>query len=584
MKRIIQALVLIVVAVSASANIFAQKAKMPTMNGDKAVKKLKENNTYNSLLSAIKSAQTKDRSSIVKTPPEWTTSQLESTTSSDNHPFSYFGYSVAISGNTAVIGAKGQNTGSTADGAVYVFVQSGDIWIQQAKLIASDAGAGDNLGFSVAIDGDTIIAGAPGADVFGGIPRGFGNGISNTGAAYIFVRVDTTWTQQEKLTPIDSEQDAQFGYSVAIDADTVVVGAKDKDYFSDFKGKNSIANGFPINQGAAYVFNRSDASWSFDSKLMASDVWANQNDAQFGSSVAISGETIVIGAIKASNQAVIGQEGAVYVFNYSSSNWLEEARLSDSTLGASAFGSSVAVDGNTLVVGAPYVDDVSMTARGSAFVYVRASKGWSLQEELTPFIPDANFEFGSSVSISQDRIIVGSRGANSQDQPSKGAAYIFNRQGNSWTTKTELLSTTQSAGENFGYSVAVDGNKFITGTPFTDMFQCRTNCAGKQSGGVNGGVIYFYSQLAPTSASVNVGGRVLNSDGRAVANAQVSLTNLDGETRTVITNGFGYYNFEQVSAGETYIFNVFSKKYTFTPQVYSVIDDLTDFDFNADLN
>ena len=157
-------------------------------------------------------------------------------------------------------------------GSAYVFVRSGGVWSQQQKLEASDAAADDRFGFSVAISGETVVVGAPGDDGAAGIDQG---------SAYVFVRSGGVWSQQQKLLASDAAADDDFGSSVAISGETVVVGAPWDD----------DATGFY--QGSAYVFVRSGGVWSQQQKLLASD--AAGGDA-FGFSVAISGETVVVGA------------------------------------------------------------------------------------------------------------------------------------------------------------------------------------------------------------------------------------------------------------------------------------------------
>ncbi|MCI0529390.1 MAG: FG-GAP repeat protein, partial [Nitrospira sp.] len=180
-----------------------------------------------------------------------------------------FGFSVAISGTTAVVGATHNDDACVANpgcnsGSVYVFVQAGaGVWNFQQKLTASDAILGDQFGFSVAISGDTLVVGAPQPEVFG------------NGAAYVFVRSGVTWTEQQKLTASDAAAGDQFGHSVSISGDTVVVGAR----FNDDAGNAS---------GSAYVFVRSGVTWTEQQKLTASDAAANDD---FGTSVSINVDT-----------------------------------------------------------------------------------------------------------------------------------------------------------------------------------------------------------------------------------------------------------------------------------------------------
>jgi hypothetical protein len=268
-----------------------------------------------------------------------TWSQQAKLTASDGVSGDDFGLSVAISGSTAVVGAPGLGFSSNT-GAAYVFVPKVTFpfgWSQQAKLTASDGAAGDNFGTSVAISGSTAVVGASGKS-------------SSTGAAYVFVRSGTTWSQQAKLTASDAASNDFFGTSVAISGSTAVVGAF---------GNNS-------NTGAAYVFVPKVTfpfGWSQQAKLTASD-GVSLDD--FGISVAISGSTAVVGASRKS-----GDTGAAYVFVQSGGfpffSWSQQAELTASDGGMNDhFGASVALSGSTAVVGAPG----NTSNFGAAYVFV----------------------------------------------------------------------------------------------------------------------------------------------------------------------------------------------------------------------
>ena len=278
-----------------------------------------------------------------------TWSQQAKLTASDGATSNYFGGTVAISGTSVLVGAWGNNA---ATGAAYVFVQSGTTWPQQAKLTASDAATGDGFGDSVAISGSTAVVGAP-------------NKISHTGAAYVFLRSGTTWSQQAKLTASDGAAGDSFGgYSLAISGSRAVVGAY---------GKNS-------NAGAAYVFVRSGITWPQRAKLTASDGAAGD---YFGNSVAISGTTVLVGAW-GNNSAT----GAAYVFVPSGTSWSQQAELTEpDAVAGDGFGSYVAISGSTALVGAPGKNSNA----GAVYVFVLPSMssgqaGW-LAHRLERVLP-----------------------------------------------------------------------------------------------------------------------------------------------------------------------------------------------------
>jgi FG-GAP repeat protein len=262
-------------------------------------------------------------------------------TASDAAEGDFFGVSVAVSGDTIVVGAWDNDGGSENSGSAYVFVRSGVSWTEQQKLTASDAAAGDDFGGSVAIDGDTAVVGARLNDDAG----------DSSGSAYVFVRSGTTWTEQQKLTASDAAERDSFGESVAVSGDTAVVGAR----WNDDAGDSS---------GSAYVFVRSGTTWTEQQKLTASD--AAEGDF-FGISVAISGDTAVVGV---RNDDVVGiNSGSAYVFVRSGTIWTEQQKLTASDAAAvDRFGLDVAISGDTVVVGAPANDDAGFNS-GSVYIY-----------------------------------------------------------------------------------------------------------------------------------------------------------------------------------------------------------------------
>ncbi len=215
-----------------------------------------------------------------------TWSQAQKLAPDDGTDFNYFGYSVALDGTTAFIGAD-------LLGAVYVFQQSGGAWAQSQKLTGSDEGVGDIFGYSVAIQGSTALIGADG-----------NNGYQ--GAVYVFTEAGGTWTETQKLTAADGTSNAYFGYSIAVSGTTLIVGA-----WGD--GSNL--------QGAAYVFTESNGTWSQTQKLVADDS-AEQD--KFGHSVAIDGTHALVGADGVDQSTA---QGAVYVFDESGGNWSQSQKL-----------------------------------------------------------------------------------------------------------------------------------------------------------------------------------------------------------------------------------------------------------------
>jgi hypothetical protein len=247
------------------------------------------------------------------------------------------------------VGAPG-NGGS---GAAYVYTFNGAFWALQKKLIPNDNAAGDNFGKSVAISGDTVVAGAPFDDISANVDQG---------SAYVFTRSLTPsgaiWTQQQKLTASDGEAGENFGDAVAVSGDTVVVGLA-----FDAIGANTF-------QGSAYVFTRVGGVWALQQKLTASDGAAGD---RFGHSVAISGDTLVAGADLDTIDANADQ-GSAYIFTRSGSTWTQQQKLTaNNGLPLDFLGTSVAIDANTVVVGAVGNDFGANLNQGSAYVFVSSA-------------------------------------------------------------------------------------------------------------------------------------------------------------------------------------------------------------------
>ena len=321
----------------------------------------------------------------------------------DAATFDEFGHSVAISGDTAVIGARyDSHSGGYGAGSAYVFVRADGIWTQQAKLIASDAAAYAYFGYSVSISGDTVVIGSPYSDHAGG---------TTTGSAYVFVRTAGVWTQQAKLTASEAASYDYFGYSVSVSGDTVVIGSP----YSDHAGGT--------NAGSAYVFVRAAGVWTQEAKLTASDAAAYD---YFGHSVSISGDTAVIGAIW-SNHSGIMSAGSAYVFVRTAGVWTQQAKLTapDPATG-DYFGSSVSIEGDTVGVGS-YADSHAAGGMeaGSAYVFVRSEGLWVQQRQLIAPDPATYASFGVSVAVSGNTAVIGAGYDDPAGAENAGSAYVY---------------------------------------------------------------------------------------------------------------------------------------------------------------
>jgi len=369
--------------------------------------------------------------------------QQQKLTAADGAEGDVFGFSVAIAGDTAVVGSLLDNIDTNANqGSAYVFVRSGTTWTEQQRLTAADGAATDEFGYSVAIAGDTIIVGAH-----------FDDTGTNTdqGSAYIFVRNGTTWTEQQKLTAADSAAGDEFGWSVAVAGETVIVGA-----LLD----NSDTNG---DQGSAYVFVRSNGTtWTEQQKLTAADGAANDG---FGWSVAIAGETIIVGALDDEIGTNIDQ-GSAYIFVRNGTTWTEQQKLTAADGAAGdEFGWSVAIAGETAVVGALGDDTGTNVDQGAAYIFVRNGTSWTEQQKLTAADGAEGDVFGFSIAIAGDTAVVGATLDDIDTNTDEGSAYVFVRSGTTWTEQQKLTAAFGEANDGFGYSVAIAGETIIVGAP-----------------------------------------------------------------------------------------------------------------------
>jgi uncharacterized protein (DUF2345 family) len=345
-----------------------------------------------------------------KAPP----SPLSELLASDAWPGDDFGWSVSISGTTAVVGAP---YADSYTGAAYVFSDIGGVWTQEAELSASDGQSSDKFGWSVNISGDTVVVGAPG-HYYG------------LGAAYVFTGSGANWTQEAEFTASDAEGDDKFGYSVVTSGTAVMVGSDNHD----------------AGAGAVYVYDDIAGTWTFEQELAASD--AAPSD-MFGWSMALSGTTLVVSAVKAHNDT-----GADYVFINSGGTWTQEAEVYAAD-GAEEnyFGDKVATNGTVIVAGAPGHDD----EQGAAYVFDGAGANWKQVAELTASDGGPNDCFGWAVGLSGKTVLVGAE----QTHADSGAAYVYTGKGAKWRQKDELTGSDGGLADEFGYSASLSGTTAI---------------------------------------------------------------------------------------------------------------------------
>jgi len=359
---------------------------------------------------------------------------------SDGAAQDFFGWSVSISGDYAIVGAYFDDDKGSSSGSAYIFWWDGTNWLQQAKLVPADGAVGNYFGCSVSISGDYAIVGA-----FGDEDNGYASG-----SAYIFKRDGAAWVQQSKLLASDGTANDFFGYSVSISGGYAIVGA-DSD---DDNGSNS---------GSAYIFKRTLKYippggfvwvWEEQAKLLASDGDASDF---FGRSVSISGDYAIVGADGDDDNG--SGSGSAYIFRWDGTNWVQQPKLlaSDGAAG-DYFGYSVSISGDYAIVGAGGDDDRGRES-GSAYIFKRVGVAWVQQPKLLASSGDADDIFGYSVSISGDYAIVGAYNA----YYDKGSAYIFKRDGLEWLQQPKLVASDGANNDNFGISVSTDGSHAVVG-------------------------------------------------------------------------------------------------------------------------
>ena len=347
----------------------------------------------------------------------------------DGEAHDLFGYSVSVDGRTIVVGAQGDDR---RRGSVYVFTYDGERWAETVKLVASDGEAYDLFGQSVSISDGTVVVGAP---------RDGDKGRAS-GSVYVFTYDGGMWTETAKLTPNDGEAYDYFGHSISVDDRTIAVGT-DRDGDS---GRLS---------GSAYVFTYDGGMWTETIKLTASDGEAYD---YLGHSISVSEGTIIVGAFGDENY-----RGSAYVFTHDGQMWGETAKLiaADSNgYFSNDFGHSLFVDGRTIVVGA----DRDNEGRGSAYVFTYDGETWVETATLTASDGKARDNFGHSISVDDRTMVVSAP----RDDDDRGSAYVFTYDGEMWTEMVKLTASDGEARDSFGRSLSISGNTIVVGAQGDD--------------------------------------------------------------------------------------------------------------------
>jgi hypothetical protein len=373
-------------------------------------------------------------------------SQRAQLTAADGAAGDTFGAALAVSADLAVIGTPNRDVGANTDqGCIYVYARSGTAWTQQAQLVASDGAAGDHFGSSIALVGETIIVGAPDDDV---------GASTDQGSASVFVRSGANWTQQAQLTAADGAPGDGFGCSVALSDASALIGANQDDVAAN------------ADQGSAYVFVRADGSWSQQAQLLASDGASND---RFGYGVALAGETALVGA----NRHDVGanaDQGAAYLFARSGATWSQQQQLTAAEGAAGdRFGYAVGLAAESAVVGAPYDDLGSHADQGSATVFSRSASGWGRQQRLIAADGAADDLFGQAVALRDGVAVVGAYWHDVGAHLNQGSAYVFLGSAGDWSQHEQLSAAGGATNDRFGCAVALSETTVLVGAYWDDV-------------------------------------------------------------------------------------------------------------------
>jgi hypothetical protein len=351
---------------------------------------------------------------------------------SDAAQYDYFGLSVAVKGDTAVIGAYGKSDLARNAGAAYAFARNAGAWAQQARLGTSTPLIDAYLGATVATNGSYTAAGAPYASV----------GAQNDGVVYLFS--NATWQQQTILLPNDPDSLSQFGNALAINGNTLFVGAPMHDSFG-------------VNAGAVYVFTFDGASWVQQQKLIGADTASGD---RFGSALALNDGWLAVSAPLHSSPGSPG--GAVYLFEFDGVSWVQRYKVgAPDTIAGDRFGSAIALDNGWLAVGVPLHRFVG-SASGAVYLFEFNGTAWVQRQKFVASDTVGGDQFGSALALENQRLVIGAP-LHSSNGPASGAVYIFERATTTWIERAKLIGSDTNAGDRLGGSISIDGTTILVG-------------------------------------------------------------------------------------------------------------------------
>lgn len=450
--------------------------------------------------------------------------QLQATLNSDlpSNSAENFGISVAIDGDTAIVGAENQRVGTNAaQGAAYIYVRSGSTWSLQQMLTASDGIDRDKFGAEVALEGDTAF-------VTRYNPTTTGRG---DGKIYVFKRTGTTWTQTQTIVSNDLAAGDAFGSAMAIENGTLIAGAFNKGFL-----------------GAAYIFTSNGETWTQQAKLVGENPTIFDG---FGSSVDISGDAVIIGTPGNAFGAEQGR-GFAYIFTRSGTAWTQQQKLiSIDRAAGDSFGIDVAISGHTAAVGASEKE----SQKGAVYIFTSDGGTWTERTKITHPLTSQLNRFGLSVALEGQTLAVAVPRLETQPTPTR-VVIVYTGSGATWN-QNDVLEVSGS------YCVDIDNNSIIS---------------GQQSfGSSSNGAVYVHA----TAPMIGISGRVFSASGLPLRNVTVSIFDSQNVRQRATTSSFGLYSFDGVRTGETYILSVSSKRYRFASKILQFTSSVTNLDFTG---
>ncbi|KAJ5077095.1 hypothetical protein M0811_00415 [Anaeramoeba ignava] len=369
---------------------------------------------------------------------------------------SNFGNSVSISDDFIAVGSPYKTIGnSTSQGEVNIFKFNGTNWNNYQTIIASDGESNDLFGFSVDLYNNYLVIGAYEADV--------GNN-TDQGKAYIFRNNGTQWNQEAILIASDGEAYGRFGFSVGIYNNSVIIGSFSPTLYENHI-KNSAPNPNSNPKEKAYIFRNNGTQWNQEAILTSKD----PQGSLFGYSVDIYENYSVVGEYGATVGSNMYQ-GKCYVFKFNGTNWnYDQVLFADDGNSYEEFGFSVSIYGDYIVSGAIYAKVYEIYSQGKAYIFYNNGTSWNQNCTLIASEGDEDEDFGNSVDIDQDNIIVGAYFADANDNSQQGKAYTYTRNGSEWIETGILIASDGESGDTFGTSVSISNDFAVIGAPKTNF-------------------------------------------------------------------------------------------------------------------